>query len=181
MDRRAPLVLLVLTACAPAAAPPPSSSGPPRINTSAGGTDIYIEADRSGSTTTASAPVERVWTTLPEVYSSLGISGAVVDPAARVYGNPRLVVMRRLAGERLSTFFRCGETATGSPIADAYRLRISVLTTLSPASAGETRVQTRASATAQSVEGASAAPVQCASTGILEQRIGEMITRRATA
>lgn len=83
-----------------------------------------------------------------------------------------------LGGARLAEYFDCGTGMTGSPNANNFRLRVSLLTSLKPAANGGTLLQTQASAVGTSMEGASKDPVPCRSRGALEARIASLIGER---
>ncbi|NIQ56524.1 MAG: hypothetical protein GWN71_25125, partial [Gammaproteobacteria bacterium] len=82
---------------------------------------------------------------------------------------------RRLAGDRLSTFLRCGQ-ALGPPKADNGQTRVSLTSWLEPKGDGTT-IRTRLQATARDV-GTSTAASACSSTGVLERIITEELAAR---
>ena len=81
-----------------------------------------------------------------------------------------------LAGNSLSTFLDCG-TVVGVPIANTYRIEMSVLTSLQPGTSGGTALHTRVEGKAFD-PGSSSRAVPCRTTGRLEQRIAGMVRER---
>lgn len=175
MRRLVPIALLLTSACATSQdVSRGGPEGPSRVISSGAQADVVLADDRSVAVATFAAPPERVWSAVREAYRALGIPEGTSDDASRTYGNTSFTVRRTLAGERLSRFVRCGEGMGGAPIADTYRIRLSVLSTVHPAPGGASRVETLVQASGQSLQ-ASTSPVKCATSGKLERRIGELI------
>jgi hypothetical protein len=141
---------------------------------------IESYSDVGGSAHRVSAAPDRVWEAMPAVYQGLGIAVGTSIPDAKTIGNVRLELNRVLAGQPLSTFVNCGEGPTGSPLADSYRVTMSLLTILAPAETGATRVETRVNASAVN-RAVSGATVNCATTGRLESLIAERIRSQTGA
>lgn len=135
---------------------------------------LSVNRDTRGSRHTITASPAQVWAALPIVYEKLQIPVGTVDPTARRFGHPSLVVNRTLAGERVSRSLNCGESGFGPPVADSYQVNVSVLTTLEPTPGGGTRIETQLTGSA-TARGVSSAPVHCASTGRLEEQIARGI------
>lgn len=171
------LVLLPLGACGPAAPPHPvpAPAGTPQVVRSGNGIDINVDAAGAVSAVEIAAPPERVWTALPEAYRALGIPVATLDPASRTVGNARFAAMRQLGGRRMSELLSCAEGLAASSTADTHRMALSVLSSVHPAPGGNTRLETRVSASARSLEGSSTAAIQCGSTGVLETWVAELV------
>lgn len=179
-----PSVLLVLAGCA-------GNTGaelqvPHTITYSGAGSDngalgvgtstVSSTLDMRSTTLELPSEVDRTWEAIQQTYARLEIPVALRDEATHTLGNRQLVLQRRLGKEPLSRYFRCGSDGMGQALADRYRLRISITTRAVPresGSAAETRVQ------ATGVNPAvSAAPVQCASNGNLEERIASELKIR---
>ncbi len=116
---------------------------------------------------------DSVWAVLPEVYERLGIDEAGAVPAERLYG-ARNVRVRRIEGQRLSTFIDCGTGPTATPRADEYDVRMTVVTRVLDGEAGASRLETTVQAAARP-RGVSGNPVDCASRGSLEARIATLV------
>jgi hypothetical protein len=168
--------LLVLAACASggtgstAEAPAP----PPRINAVGNGYDVRIGSGGATSAVALRAAPEAAWTALLATYQKMGIPLSSVDAAQRTASAVDLEVRRRLAGKSLSEYLDCGSNLTGL-IANSYRVRLTVTSTLAPGAQGGSTLQTSVSASATSPQGASSAPVNCATTGRLEAEIAQRV------
>lgn len=174
---------LLLAGCASSSSggePPPGSvtRSTTVVSTSAGESTIESYRTTDGVAQDLAVAPEKAWEVLPAVYESLGIPVKTTIPPSKTLGNTALEFNRTLGGQRASALLECGQTATGSPVADNYRINMSVLTALASAESGRTRVETRVNATATS-RTTSGAPVNCATTGRLEARIAEQIRRLA--
>jgi hypothetical protein len=139
------------------------------------GYDVRISDDgRSASVTLRAAP-EAAWTGLLAAYKKLGIPLTSTDAASLTVSNTSFNVRRRLADQPLSRYLDCGTNLSGV-IANSYRVELSVSSSLTPATGGETMLETRVSASAVSPQGASSAPIRCVSTGRLETDIANLAT-----
>lgn len=169
------LVMAGVSACAPAATGggAGSTSGPTRVLATGAGAEIQIAEDAPVVRTVPAAP-EQVWAALPSVFQAVGITGGAAESGARIYGNRKLVVRRRLADQPVSRYLTCGRTSSGHAAADIYRIHLSVVTSVQPAAGGGSQLQTEVTASAQNTEGTSTTPVRCASTGALEERIARL-------
>jgi hypothetical protein len=174
------LLLAPVSACAPggATSPGPPPAPPASIQENSTGVHVRLNSNPRRMVATVDAGVERVWSVLPEVYRTLGITAEVNDPAARVYGSRRVTV-NQIEGKRTSSWVRCGHEGSGASAMSAYRYRLTVLSTVSPAADGKATVATEVSGSATPVEGTSSGAVHCVSNGGLEQRIAELAAARA--
>ena len=180
MYRSLTLVALLAAACAPAGttAEAPVSPGESRVTTDGSGVDVHLANNRSAAAVTVPAPPARAWEAVRETYTALGIPMGTSDAQKGTYGNQQFVVRRHLGGTALSRYLQCGQTAAGAPIAETYRITLSVMSAVQPAPGGASHVHTQVGASAQSIEGASSGPVPCSSTGVLETRIAEGVGAR---
>jgi hypothetical protein len=142
-----------------------------------GSVDMVINSYNANApvVSTLSARRDAVWSALDATYQAIGITVAMRDPANWQMGNRNLQVSRRLNGNSLSRYFNCGNTGMGAEIADSYRLTASVVSTVAEQGAGS-RLETVAQAVARQ-QGTSSPPVNCASTGQLEQEIANRVAR----
>ncbi len=174
------LCVAAFAACA--AADPPAVRGPTPTTTTISSQGWNLEVVQAGAdagyTEAVHASVEEVWTVLPAAYASAGILLAVQEREARFVGNPRIVVQGRLGNEPLSNFISCG--ITGTSAANTYRIELSVMTHLSEASDGKTRLRTEVEAFGRDLF-AGNAPVRCATTFALERRIAAFVSERFRA
>lgn len=140
-------------------------------------TMVDTQRETRGTVTVVSAGADEVWVALPTVFRELEIPLTTIDAERRVIGNAEFQVRRKLAGERLSAYIRCGTDSFGRPLAESYLVTAALLSYVSPLADGKTRVETRLQASAadpaRSIE-----PVACTSTGKLEQRVAKGIELR---
>ena len=177
MQKLCAALAIALSACAPATSSP-SSSGPVRQTTSVttgggGNIDLVSYADDRPSSHVLQATPEQVWAVLPSVYDQLKVKPETVDASARLIGNRRIVANGKIAGSRASDFLECG-TSVGGPIADSYQINLSLTTEVALGQAGMSELRTSVQGTATQ-RGVSGAPVRCATTGRLEQRIANLV------
>ena len=120
------------------------------------------------------APPSRAFEAVKKVYDELGIPPGTNDPANGRYGNSDFWKSRRLGNESLSAYLNCGETFTG-PVANNYRIYISLVSIVRPDGKGASELETAFSAQAQNMEGTSADRIACGSTGRLEEHIRKSV------
>ncbi|MBW3654950.1 MAG: hypothetical protein KY444_02510 [Gemmatimonadetes bacterium] len=110
-----------------------------------------------------------LWPALPQAYAALGLAIAHLDTTTMVVGNPGFAARRELAGQRLSMWLDCGNTATGVPITDRYAVTVQIFTQLAPSASG---TDVRSVLTGRALNPTTNdPPVDCMSTGRLEKRI----------
>lgn len=168
------ILTLTLSGCGTTASPATSTPSTTRTDVSSiqGQLEISMTTEAGGVSYTLAASPEQVWSALVAVHNALEIPLAVADTRARVLGNPQLTLTRRFTGEPLSSFLSCG--VTGGVAANNYRIQLSLLTNLSPASGGGTRVRTVVDASGRDPF-AGNPPVNCASTYGLERKIATLL------
>jgi len=132
----------------------------------------------------AKAPIaaspSRAFDALKVVYEELGIPPGTNDPATGRIGNTDFWKQRRLGNEAMSTYLNCGESFTG-PVANNYRIYISLLSVIRPDGKGASELETAFHAQAQNMEGSSADRISCGSTGRLEERIRKSVLLKVGA
>jgi len=150
----------------------PTPSSPQSSSTFRYNTDI------GAAETTLDVPLDNAWARVTRAYSVLKVPITDIDSTRHLIGARRALVRDRLAGDRMSRWFSCGETAMGTPRADSYNLYVTALTQLVPPAAGSSGyvARTVVSAFATAVD-ASTNSVQCTSTGALEQKLSDEFTR----
>ncbi len=122
------------------------------------------------SRATVDAPVDRVYATLGGVLEEAGFATPVLDPAKRRAFHPGIQRTGRLGKVALSSYVECGSDMTGLR-ANRDRVVLSVTVTAVAAGAERTELQTLLTATSRSMAGSSTAPVDCGSTGRLENEL----------
>lgn len=148
-----------------------------------GSTGMVVSTMRDNTGTIAVVPAtpDRVWAALPAVYHALEIPIGTMDSGAQTIGNTRHTIRGKLGGQAISRYVRCGNDAFGRPLADSYSVQFSIMTYLIPQEDGSTHTQTRVSALAAD-RSKSTDPVECSTTGRLENRMAELLgTILATA
>lgn len=137
---------------------------------------VTTSADAGPATVTVGLSANALWDALPAAYQVVGIEVGTLDQENRVIGNRRLRVSRRLGGEPLSRYLRCGETAFGAPQADQNPVELSVLTRVVP-DGEQARMETSVHAVViNAANGGARTP--CSSTGALERALAENFTVR---
>jgi hypothetical protein len=131
---------------------------------------VYRTTVLANSKAPVAAAPGRAFQALKVVYDELGIPPGTHDPATGRYGNTDFFKTRRLGNEAMSTYLNCGESFTG-PVANNYRIYLSVLSIIRPDGKGGSELETAFSAQAQNMEGSSGDRISCGSTGRLEERI----------
>lgn len=135
-------------------------------------------SDVGAAETTLDVPLDAAWARVTRAYDVLKIPVTDADKARLMIGARRALVRDRLAGERISHWFSCGETAMGTPRADSYAVYLTALTQVVPTPGGGSgyTARTVVSAFANPVD-ASSNSVQCSSTGALEKKLNDEFTR----
>lgn len=174
------LVPLVIMGCASAGAGPAVTPPPPQIIETPGGTPLRVEQQAIVSGGNVLMPIDSAWKTIIQVYQELGIEPTTLITEARTIGNQSLKIRRVLGTTPLSRYLNCGSGTGVGPNADYYNVEMSVMTHLSASTTQTTNVQTRVVATAKPLTVGSN-PVECVTTGALEQRIVRVMQQKARA
>ena len=175
------LVLIAAVAMAAGCASSPGAGRPDVSQTmrisGGGGADIAIGANVTAAANAGNvtAPLAAVWNALPQVFDSLSIPVATIDPAQHLMGNSGFKVRHRLGKTALSRFIDCGE-AQAQPSADTYDVQLSVLTELQPSDSGTT-VSTTVDAVGRPVD-TSGDYIHCSSKSALEPLIVKALNAR---
>lgn len=183
MRRLISLSVLFLAACgAPGAGRTTVTSAVPvttQVTTGVGELRVSANNESRETTHVLTMNTADAWSALPGVYRQLGLEGQVLDANVRFFGTRRQTVSGRLAGVRLAEYLDCGQGNGGLPVANTYRVSLSVGTRVEEMGG---RAQLRsgliAEATPQTVSGSE---VRCTSTGRLEARIAELLSAGTAA
>jgi hypothetical protein len=162
-------VVLLAVACAPATTGG-STEAVTSVATSGGSTVRVDQADPSAMTF-REATVDDVWKVLPAAFAALRIEGAVMDPAAKVYGNPK-VIMSTIARQNVRDMFRCG--AEGLSMAD-YRLEFGIAAQPRKIVSGGTELSVQTTALGRSTSASRSGNTHCVSNGRLELALEKQI------
>ena len=170
--RRSCILLLVTgsVACASSGSPGPDVATPGQRTVAVDDQQVYRTTVVANARSPIPAAPSRTFDALKAVYEELGIPPGTNDPSTGRIGNTDFWKQRRLANEALSTFLSCGESLTG-PVANTYRIYISLLSVVRPDGKGGAELETAFNAQAQNMEGSSGDRITCGSTGKLEERL----------
>lgn len=122
------------------------------------------------------SPIE-TFRSVRRILDSLSLPITHADSAHGVIYNRGFVARSRLAGKQVSSSLRCGVGLAGD-YADFWRVSVAYAVFVR-AEGDASRLGIALVAGANDVEGVSKPPVQCATTGVLEQRIATLVTLAA--
>ena len=172
------LAVAALTACAssPSDEPTVRDGGPVQETTRVVGVqssmDLRTNPTVSRTTVRVDGTASQVWSRLVRAYDSLGIPVTISNPPQGLLGNDGFKLRRRLKAAPLTRYLDCGNTQ-GGPSAETYEVLLTVKTQLVPVDGAITATtMVDASARPMAISGNY---VKCASTGKLEERIGELL------
>jgi hypothetical protein len=169
------LAMLASAACA-TANPSPSPSADRVLVVDSDGTPIHQSTSDQSARAFFAAPVAKVWPAVMLSYSDLGIQPSISDRAAGRYGSEGFVAPRHMMGRPLGDYFRCGYGMTG-PVIDAGRLYGSVVSTITDDGKGGSVVFTYVTGSLRRNDGSSSDPINCGSTGAIEEYIRTATTK----
>lgn len=170
------LAATVLLAGVAPAAPGQATGG--RLVTRLQGFDRVIALDTLVyARATVDAPQAQALQAVQAVYTALKLPKVATDTLLGAVGNTQFSASTLLAGERISTYLRCGSGPSGEN-ADYFRVTMAIATFVEPDGAGKSRVGTGFAASARDMGGAAKPAQPCASTGLLEARIATMVRER---
>jgi hypothetical protein len=170
----AALVAATLLGCASAPASGPPTTDRVIANTDVGQIRTRDDAEQIvhlGVTTSAAMAAAAA------AYKELGVEVKLSDPSTGEIGNRRFSLYHRFAGVALDKYLGCGLTTTGAG-ANSYRITMSLVTYVSAAAAGGSNVQTKLTATGDDPS-SSQGQLACLTTGLLEQRVNDLIAAKA--
>lgn len=187
---RTALLVTVLLATSGAAACKSTGTAPPgdevvrtqtpvNVYTNASGTvRTQINSETAARTTSVPAPVERVWAALPEVYEALKLPLTMRQDAQRTLGAQSVRMRAEFAGQRVSRYVSCGRGLMGGDAADSYEVTLDVVSVAAAAPDGGTTLQSSVGGAVAKPVQTSGDPVQCVTTGRLEERIAQLVAAR---
>lgn len=110
-----------------------------------------------------------------KAFAQLDIPTGRTDGKRGIIGSERFERMRVLVGLPMSRSFNCGEGPTGAH-ADAYRLEIAVVAWVAEDKSG-TKLSLATIASGRDISGVNRAPKACPSSGTVEMKLLEAITK----
>lgn len=121
------------------------------------------------------ASADNVFGVLGEAYTDLGMTVGTIDPPNRTTGNANFSARGKLGRAEISTYLDCGQTGLRGPAANAFPVRLSVLTMVIP-HGEKSRVRTLVKGAYVAAE--TSGVVACSSTGELEGAIARAVQLR---
>jgi len=166
-------VTVATVACASASPPEPSRPSERVLATTNEGVVIRDYDPLSYSSLRLEVLPDSIFSVLRAVYAELGVEVKLSDPQTGEFGNRVFTKFYQLGGVALHRYVGCGTTLTG-PGADSYRVQMSLVSYVARNGTGST-VQTQLMARADD-PGSSKGWLTCLSTGVLEERVHQMLT-----
>jgi hypothetical protein len=121
------------------------------------------------------AAADKVYQATLKAFADLGIPTGRTDGTRGIIGSERFERMNSLAGSPMSRSFSCGESPAG-PNADSFRLEIAVVAWVAPV-AGGTKIGLATIASGRDITGVGRNAKECVSTGALETKLLDRITK----
>jgi len=136
---------------------------------------IRTDANPAGTAVAVALTPDQAWEAIKAVYAEVGIEVKYLNRPVGELGNRDVMLSRRLGTERISRYLDCGTDNFSGLQADAYPVRASLVTTMSPQGTN-TSIQTKFGGTM--TKPGAFATVHCTSTGALELLIAVAVARR---
>jgi len=126
--------------------------------------------------------VDQVWAALPDAYKLLGFTAEPSPDASRKEVATKYMAIRGqlYPGEPNSQYFDCGNNSHSGPLADQGDITFAMTSHVQPDERGGTAVLTQVKARVRRRD-SSQYPVDCISTGKLEQTMAQFLQQRLTA
>ena len=135
--------------------------------------DLTLVKDKEVHVNSILSPLDSVWKVLPSVFLELGIDPGTVDERQHYVANTSFKLHRSLGDARISKYLDCGSTISGKTADEAeivMSLTVQVVADSSDLSTLRSQVLGDAF-----LQGVTANKIQCATTGLLEERIAHMV------
>jgi hypothetical protein len=133
-----------------------------------------IAIDTIAIETKLAAPPGKVFLGAVDGFKGLNIPLEVRDSVGGLVGVTAYKKSRAMAGSQMSKWFNCGAGMTG-PNADNYRLDIAFMVIVDKDGATGTRLRVGAIGSGVDVAGNAKDPVACASSGLLEAKLLDVV------
>ncbi len=169
------LLLGIISAAIGCATPAPVDRPRDRVVLEDEGRVIRAVNDQ-GQRRVIAAPFDSVWNALTSSLTMMKVELTTVNRPAGEQGNLKFTMSRNFFGRPVSHYFSCGNDPFGGANADAYPVTAALVAKIIPEGEG-TAIETML--TGSTIKpGGSAARIYCASTGVLEQHLAEMVASR---
>lgn len=140
------------------------------LTTPSGTAEASIRRDQHVAIADLPASRTDVWPLVLEAWKDSGLPDPVVDDRGYRVAVTNTTVQRRIGRRPISSYLSCGSSISG-PNADSHRIRLTAQALVERAGDARSVLHIRIEATAHTTEGASAAPIPCATLGTLENLI----------
>jgi hypothetical protein len=174
MHRPCLALLAAATAACASSGGSPSVALPTERTVAVDDNNVYRTTVLPNAKVPVPAAPNRVFEAVKAVYEELGVPPGTNDPATGRFGNVDFWKQRRFGNEALSTYLHCGDSFTG-PVANSYRVYISLISIVRPDGKGGSEVETAFTAQAQNMEGSAGDRIACGTSGRLEERMRRSI------
>jgi len=174
------LVLTAMTAAGLGAASPIVAQVAPRIVVRMRPFTAPIVLDTLARTHDVERAPAAVLDAAVAAFESFKIKTEIIDSARGIVANLKFVKTGRLGGVQLSRFVNCGMGITG-PNADGSRVTLAIAVLVDPLSGARARFGIAIVGSAINMTGNSVEPNACLSTGVLEEKLADIIQNRLTS
>lgn len=165
------LVVLATGACASSAAV--NQERDPVLVMIGNGSMVRYAKDVRVMTADLSGSPASHWRQLNAAFGALGLPITQRDSVEHVLASRETALNGRFGDASLSRVLDCGRTTMGAQRADAYRVWLSVASQLQESGNGTTL---RTTVVARAMDpSSSTAPIQCGSTGVLEEELAKQL------
>lgn len=138
---------------------------------------VRTSAYPARATVAIAATPDKTWDAMMAAYAVIGVDLKYLNRPTGELGNRDAVMSRRIATGELSRYLDCGIDPFSGPQANAYPVKTSLVTRMTPDGAG-TKVETMFSGLM--TKPGAGATVHCSSTGSLERLIAVTISKLST-
>jgi hypothetical protein len=171
-------IFLLALAAVPLCALTAAAQTPQAVQSEHGTRVIEFRADVGTSEDTLAFAPEIVWSMIPHIFNELGLPATEsADSTDHAFLTPYLEVKGQLFGRRNHDFFQCQDNGFGMELADNANMIIALLMHVVPTGDGRTLLRTQVDGRARRRDIATNV-VDCASTGVLEKALAEMVAQR---
>ncbi|HVT38801.1 MAG TPA: hypothetical protein VHE78_07145 [Gemmatimonadaceae bacterium] len=129
------------------------------------------------STFAVDAPLARAYGAVKAAFDDLQVPLSVDEGHGAVLGNQNIKAVAGFGGYRLSRLVDCGSSTMGLN-ADTFRVSLVFLALLDSTDATHTQVRIGFIGGGEPIASATRQGVQCASTGVMEARLMEIVSKR---
>jgi hypothetical protein len=170
---------LVLAGCA-SSTRPSSAPGPDRIIATDENMGVTVRSPNDPGPLPVALPasLDSVMRAVEESYKFLKVPITYSDRATGEQGNKKFVMSRMFDHRSISDYLNCGDDPLRGQNANFFPVTVSLVTRAVVVDATKTTVQTAFSGSTS--KPSNSGVIYCASTGMLEQHIADMVRSRVT-